>query len=187
MQRVSRSDVKAGTYLILVAEGLKNASGEELYDESAGVDAFGHKRLAGAAKYVCNELSKRFKADPQITRFMKDEKMFVKGLYETPEVRSVTPGHLVRCGHSSVYDANFGKEAGAAAVILLNEGKSGVTVSGINNGTIEYIHTPDAIKQRFVDPSTIAVHEYLGLCFGRKPQKITLKSKQKKDRVERFL
>jgi 6-phosphofructokinase 1 len=70
---------------------------------------------------------------------------------------------------------------------LLREGKSGVTVSGVNNGTIEYINTPDAIKQRFVDPDTIAMHEYLGLCFGRKPQKITLRSRQKKDQVERFL
>jgi 6-phosphofructokinase 1 len=173
--------------LIIVAEGLKNANGEELFDESAGVDAFGHKRLAGAGKYVCAELTKRFKGDPKVARFMKDEKMFVKGLYETPEVRSVSPGHLVRCGHSSVYDANFGKEAGAAAVTLLREGKSGVTVSGVNNGTIEYINTPDAIKQRFVDPDTIAMHEYLGLCFGRKPQKITLRSRQKKDQVERFL
>jgi len=187
MQRVARSDVKAGTYLILVAEGLKNASGEELIDESAGVDTFGHKRLAGAGKYVCNELTKRFQNDPEIAQFMKDEKMFVKGLYEIPEVRTVSPGHLVRCGHSSVYDANFGKEVGAAAVVLLKEGKSGVTVSGIHGGTIQYIDTPQAIKQRYVNLNTVAVHEYLGICFGRKPQKITLKSKQKKDQVERFL
>ena len=50
--RIERSDVKAGTYMIVVAEGIKTASGEMLYDESAGVDAFGHKKLAGAGKYV---------------------------------------------------------------------------------------------------------------------------------------
>ncbi|MEK7267117.1 MAG: 6-phosphofructokinase, partial [Nitrospirota bacterium] len=50
--RVERSDVKAGTYIIVAAEGIKTASGELLYDESAGVDAFGHKKLAGAGKYV---------------------------------------------------------------------------------------------------------------------------------------
>ena len=48
---------------------------------------------------------------------MKKVKMFVKGLYEIPEIREVRPGHLVRCGHSSAYDVNFGKEAGAAAVL----------------------------------------------------------------------
>ena len=32
--RIERSDVKAGTYIIVVAEGIKNANGEMLYDES---------------------------------------------------------------------------------------------------------------------------------------------------------
>ena len=32
--RVERSDVKAGTYIIVAAEGIKTASGELLYDES---------------------------------------------------------------------------------------------------------------------------------------------------------
>ena len=111
-ERVSNSDVKAGTYLVIVAEGLKDSSGEELFDESAGVDSFGHKRLAGAGKYVVHQLTKRFKADQSVTDLMKKEKMYVKDLYEVPEVRGVNPGHLVRCGHSSVYDVNFGKEAG---------------------------------------------------------------------------
>jgi len=87
MNRVMASDVRAGTYLILVAEGLKNSSGEELYDENAGVDPFGHKRLAGAGKYVQNELEKRFKGDETVVEFMKKSKMFVEGLYESPEVR----------------------------------------------------------------------------------------------------
>ena len=108
-ERIQRSDVKAGTYLIVVAEGLKDASGSEIVDEAAGVDAFGHKRLAGAGKYVCQELTKRLKADSEIPGLMQREKMFVKGVYEIPEVRSVLPGHLVRSGHSSPYDVNFGK------------------------------------------------------------------------------
>ena len=73
MERVTNSDVKAGTCLILVAEGLKDASGSELYDETAPLDAFGHKRLAGAGKYVCDQLIKRFKADKIIVDFMKKE------------------------------------------------------------------------------------------------------------------
>jgi len=186
-QRLAKSDVKASTYIILVAEGLKDASGKELVDESVGEDAFGHKRLAGAGKFVCNELTKRFKEDSSIAELMMREKMYVRDIYEIPEVRSIAPGHLVRCGHSSVYDVNFGKETGAAAVVLLQNGLSGITVAGIQNGKIQYIQTSEAIKQRFVDLSVVTLHEQLGICFGRKPQKIILKAELKKGLVERFL
>lgn len=170
MNRISQSDVKAGTYLILVAEGLKNSSGEELVDENAGVDAFGHKRLAGAGKYVCDNLTKRFKADPDIIPFMKREHMYVKGLYENPEVRAVTPGHLVRSGHTSAYDVNFGKQAGAASVILLNNGITGVTIVDVDGKKIRYMDTQEAIKPRHVDLNMVAFYENLGICFGRKAQ-----------------
>ena len=185
--RIAKSDVFEGTYMILVAEGLKDISGRELVDESAGVDAFGHKRLAGAGKYVCNELTKRFKADASVIQLMKESKMYVKGIYEIPEVRAVTPGHLVRCGHSSVYDVNFGKEAGAAAVVLLKSGLSGVTVTGIQDGKIQYAATADIIKQRFVDLAVVALHEQLGTCFGRRAVDTVLESENKKGRPERFL
>ncbi|MCD4780244.1 MAG: 6-phosphofructokinase [Candidatus Omnitrophica bacterium] len=168
MNRVINSDVNAGTYLILVAEGLKNVNGEELYDEAAPPDAFGHKRLAGAGKYVQNELTKKFKNDPVIVDFMKTQKMYVKTLYEAPEVRSVAPGHLVRCGHSSVYDVNFGKEAGASAVVLLQNGLSGYTIVDVQLGRIRYIATKEAIKQRHVSKEMINFYERLGVCFGRK-------------------
>jgi 6-phosphofructokinase 1 len=170
MNRIVKSDVLAGTYIILVAEGLRKSDGSELIDEAAGIDAFGHKKLAGAAKYVQQELDKRFKADPEITEFMKTTKMYVKGIYEKPEVRTVAPGHLVRCGRSSVYDVNFGKEAGAAAVLLLQKGLAGMTIVGLRNGKIEYVPAKKAIEQRFVDPTTIAFYEQMGICFGRKPQ-----------------
>lgn len=172
MRRVSESDVKAGTYLIVVAEGLKDASGREIYDETAGLDAFGHKKLAGAGKYVCNELTKRFKKDSEIREFMKREKMFVEGLYEIPEVRSVTPGHLVRCGHSSAFDVNFGKEAGAAAVLLLLQGITGVTVVEVDGITIQYMNAYEAIQSRYVDLNMVAIHEAMGVCFGRNPMAV---------------
>lgn len=166
--RVLRSDVKAGTYIIVVAEGLKNASGEMLYDESAGVDAFGHKKLAGAAKYVRQQLEKRLKADPEMKEFMKKTGMFAPGVYESPEVREVTPGHLVRSGGSTAFDVNFGYKAGAAAVILLQEGKTGNTVVSVDGRRISYMSTAEAIKRREVDVSEIALFEDLGICFGRK-------------------
>lgn len=185
--RIAKSDVKAGTYLILVAEGLKDASGAEIVDESSPVDAFGHKRLAGAGKYVCDQLTKRFKADKDIPELMKREKMYVKGIYEIPEVRAVTPGHLVRCGHSSPYDVNFGKEVGAGAVLLLLQGISGVTVVGVDGNEIRYMKTADAIVQRHVDPDIVCFYEKLGVCFGRKPQDCKLKFEEVKGKIFRHL
>ncbi len=187
MNRVLKSDVLAGTYLILVAEGLKNASGEECYDESAGVDAFGHKKLAGACKFVQQELDKRFKADPSITEFMKTTKMYVKGIYEKPEVRTVSPGHLVRCGRSSVYDVNFGKEAGASAVVLLSKGLSGYTIVGLKHEKIEYVQAKKAIEQRHVNPKVISFYEKLGVCFGRQPDNILPETEEFTGYIERYL
>ncbi len=185
--RIAQSDVKAGTYLILVAEGLKDASGKELVDEGAGVDTFGHKRLAGAGKYVSDQLTKRFKNDPESALLMQREKMYVKGLNEIPEVRAVTPGHLVRCGHSSVYDVNFGKEVGAAAVILLKNNLSGATVCGVMDSKIHYMETAQAIQQRHVNLNLVNLHEQLGTCFGRKAPENTFSHAKKEGMVERFL
>lgn len=166
-QRIRESDVKAGTYMIVVSEGLTDASGREIIDESAGIDAFGHKKLAGAGKYVCQELEKRLKGDPEVKKFMQDTGQFVQGLYEFPEIRSVRPGHLVRCGASSSYDVNFGKEAGAGAVLLMRKGITGVTICGIKGDEILYQKTADVIKQRYVDLHLVALYENMGFCFGR--------------------
>ncbi len=113
--------------------------------------------------------------------------MFVEGLYEIPEVRAVTPGHLVRCGHSSPLDANFGKEAGAAAVLLLLKGISGITVVGVDGKSIKYMNTPEAIKPRHVDLNLVTLHENLGICFGRKPQAPSYAFKEIKGKIERYL
>ena len=186
-ERIERSDVKAGTYIIVVSEGIKTLSGELLYDESAGVDAFGHKKLAGAGRYVRQQLEKRLKNDPEVTEFMKRVGMYAPGVYEIPEVREVTPGHIIRSGHSSAFDVNFGERAGAAAVLLLIEGKSGNTVVNVTGNKIYYQPTAEAIKRREVDISEVALFESLGTCFGRKPQKyeyeLLLETSQK---IERY-
>ncbi|MBF0330102.1 MAG: 6-phosphofructokinase [Nitrospirae bacterium] len=185
--RVLRSDVKAGTYIIVVAEGLKMANGEMLYDESAGIDAFGHKKLAGAGKFVRQQLEKRLKADPEIKEFMKKTGMYAPGIYEVPEVREVTPGHLVRCGSSSAFDVNFGHKAGSAAILLLLEGKSGTTVVNVDGDKVSYMPTTEAIKHRTVDTKEIALFESLGTCFGRKPEQYKASFNEVKDKVERHL
>lgn len=185
--RVERSDVKAGTYTIVVAEGVKTASGELLYDESAGVDAFGHKKLAGAGKYVRQQIEKRLKADPDVKDFMKRAGMYTPGVYEIPEVREVTPGHLVRSGQTSAYDVNFGYRTGAAAVLLLLGGKTGNTVVEVNGKKISYMPTSDAIKRRDVDISEVAFFESLGTCFGRRPQKFEYEFIEARGAIERHL
>lgn len=185
--RVLRSDVKAGTYIIVVAEGLTTSSGDLLYDESAGVDAFGHKKLAGAGKYVRQQIEKRLKADPDVLEFMKKTGMFVPGIYVIPEVREVTPGHLVRSGGSSSYDVNFGYRAGAAAVFLLLSGKTGNTVVSVNGKKIDYIATSAAIKRREVDVTEIALFESLGICFGRRPHKYEYEFSEVTGTIDRHL
>jgi 6-phosphofructokinase 1 len=185
--RVERSDVKAGTYMMVVAEGIKTAGGELLYDESAGVDAFGHKKLAGAGKYVRQQLEKRLKADPEVKDFMKKTGMYAPGVYEIPEVREIAPSHLVRCGQTSAYDVNFGYRTGAAAVLLLREGKAGNTVVDVNGRQIFHMPTSEAIKRREVDVDEIALFESLGICFGRKPQKFEHETVQAKGTIERHL
>ncbi|MBU1049420.1 6-phosphofructokinase [Candidatus Bipolaricaulota bacterium] len=185
--RIRRSDVHAGTYLIVVAEGLRDASGAGIYDESAGIDAFGHKRLAGAGDYVRNELKTRLAADPEIKQTMKEVGMFIGGLYEIPEIRTITPGHLVRCGQTSAFDVNFGIEAGAAAVELLVRGLDSMTIVDVHGGVIRYMKTSDAIMQRHVDLDLVSFHERLGVCFGREPQAISLRFEETRPPVQRHL
>ncbi|UCC43842.1 MAG: 6-phosphofructokinase [Candidatus Zixiibacteriota bacterium] len=166
-KRITESDINAGTYTIVVAEGLKDASGREIYDDAAGLDSFGHKKLAGAGKYVAQELKKRMQADDEIRSFMLAQGMYIEDLYYIPEIRTITPSHLVRSGFSSAYDVNFGMEAGASAVCLLLAGICGVTTTGYARGSVKYMDIRQAISQREVDLEQVAMYEQLGFCFGR--------------------
>lgn len=165
--RIAHSDIKAGTYMIVVAEGLTDASGRELIDDSVPPDSMGHRKLAGAGKYVCQELDKRMEADGSVAEFMKAQGMYVPGVYQMPEIRPVVPQHLVRCGFTSAYDVKFGLEAGSGAVLLLLQGISGVTVTGVDAGVVQYMDTKEAIIQRKVNLAEVALYEQLGYCFGR--------------------
>ena len=157
--------------MVVVAEGLKDASGNELVDMNSQPDSFGHRKLMGAGNYVVKQIEERIKKDPEIKEFMKRTGQFVEGVYEIPEVREIRPSHLVRCGFSSAVDSNFGLEAGAAAVELVHQGIFGVTVVSFRGGNIEYMDVKDAIVQRHVDPADVALYESLGVSFGRTPEK----------------
>ena len=168
-RRIVESDINAGTYMIVVAEGLKDASGRDLIDESIPLDPEGHPKLAGAGKYVRQELEKKMKGDPEVAAFMKAQHMYVPGVYEAPEIRHLVPEHLVRCGFTSAYDVKFGLEVGSGAVLCLLQGITGVTVTGIRCGNVQYMNTAEARKQRFVDMREVGLYEQLGFCFGREP------------------
>lgn len=170
MHRVELSDVRAGSAMVLVAEGLRDASGKELVDENSPVDSFGHRKLMGAGKYVVKEIEERIKKDTEIRDFMVRTGQFVEGVYEIPEVREVRPGHLVRCGFTTPIDAAFGLEAGAGAYYLASQGIFGVTVAGYNDGKINYMDTKEAIVQRLVDEQEVRIYETMGTSFGRNPQ-----------------
>ncbi len=185
--RVKASDVKAGTYAIVVAEGMKDAKGEVIADESAGKDAFGHVKLAGAGNYVRKRLEAIMKDDSDVETFMKETGQFVPGVYEKPEIREVTPGHLVRSGRSYAYDVNFGMEAGAAGVVLLKEDVTGVTVVKASGRDIFYKATAEVIKQRHVDLEEVALFEQLGICFGRRPGEYKPELKSWEGMIERHL
>lgn len=169
-RRIAASDVKAGTYFIVVAEGVTDATGKVFTDATVKDDAFNLPKLKGAGKYVAAEIQKRMDNDPEVKDLMKVEHMFVPGLCEAPEVRDVLPSHLVRCGRSSGLDVNFGRAAGGAAVMLLAGGITNVTVADVREGVIRYIDTARAIIQRNVDLRQVAFYEAQGFCFGRQPQ-----------------
>ncbi|MDR1943359.1 MAG: 6-phosphofructokinase, partial [Synergistaceae bacterium] len=168
MRRILRSDVYSGTYSVVVAEGIRNENGD-LFTEDGTKDAFGHIRLGGAAKYVRNALEMRMRSDSEIKEFMKVCGMYVEGVLEYPEIREVTPGHLVRSGSTNAYDVNFGKEIGAAAVMLLMKGISGVSVYQIIDGEIRYMPTSFAITARPVNLNMVSFYEQMDVCFGREP------------------
>ena len=169
MRRIDHSDVKAGACMVVVAEGIKDASGEYVGDSNRK-DPFGHVKLGGAGHYVARRLEETAKADPRVPEFMRKQGMFVPGVYEYPEIREITPSHLVRCGETSAYDVNFGMQIGAAAVHLLLEGCSGVTVVGARGNEVRYMPARQAIQPRYVDLEQVALFEELGFCFGRVPR-----------------
>ncbi|MBM2816387.1 MAG: 6-phosphofructokinase [Ignavibacteria bacterium] len=167
MNRLRASDVKGSTYIIVAAEGVRDKEGKFFVDGSAGHDSFGHQRLAGSGAYIRKNLEFFMKKDPDWKKFLTEESIFVKDIYEYPEIREISLGHLVRAGDTSSYDVTFGKQNGAAAVLLLKQGLSGVTVVGVEHERISYIPTQEAITQRLVDLNDISLYESMGICFGR--------------------
>lgn len=98
--------------VIAVSEGIKVADGRyvcELADHIDYVDAFGHKQLAGTARYLTGEISKRFKV----------------------KTRAIELSSLQRCAAhvTSRIDITEAFNAGGAAVKLAFEGATGQVIT----------------------------------------------------------
>ncbi len=167
--RLKTSDVKGSTYIIVVAEGIKDKTGQ-VFSDAARKDSFGHQKLEGAGKYVRSQLERYMKDDPIWAKTLKEEGIYVEGIYMFPEIREVALGHLVRAGETSCFDVKFGKQAGAGAVQLLAAGLTGMTVVGVEWDEVIYMPTKEAILQRYVDLDEVALYEQMGVCFGREKQ-----------------
>jgi 6-phosphofructokinase 1 len=98
----------------------------------------------------------------------------------------IAPSHLVRSGISTAYDANFGMEAGACAVMLILSGQTGVTFSGFYNGTIHFMQIKEAIKQRHVDLAQVNLYEQLGFTFGRVREDFVTRTEQVDGMIQRI-
>ncbi|MBN2368136.1 hypothetical protein JXC34_03880 [Candidatus Woesearchaeota archaeon] len=116
-----------------------------------------------------------YNEDKGIELFLKSKGMFVEGQYERPEIKIVKPTHLVRSGNTSAADAYFGLKVGGAAVQLLLNDYTNVSVTRVADGIIEYMPIQEAIKQRPVSLDEIAMFEQQGVFFGRTPGKYTPK------------
>lgn len=187
MRRILNSDARSGTYVMVVAEGVKGEDGKYFSDSGDSTDSFGHVRLAGAGRYIRTRIEGMMREDPEIRQFMKVSGMFVPKVFEIPEVREVVPGHIVRSGATSAYDVNFGKEIGSAGVILLDEGISGVTVVEVHDGRIRYMPTAEAIVQRSVNLNEVTFYEQMDVCFGRRPQSYVPVLEEMTGPIERFM
>jgi 6-phosphofructokinase 1 len=187
MRRIRESDTHNGTYVIVVNEGLHDHAGVQTADETVAADAFGHKKLGGSGKFVREQLNKYLLADAEMKSFYKDMGLFIQDMNMLPEIRESVPKYLIRSGYSSALDINFGKDLGAGAVILLQDGIKGVTVTGVREGKVQYMDIGKAIEQRLVDMRMVSIYECMGICFGRHPERYKIGTEVVTDEAWKYL
>lgn len=186
LSRLLSSDVKGATYIIVAAEGIKDKEGK-LFTDPNRKDSFGHQKLTGAGNYVRRQLEYFMKQDKDWEMILKEEGIYVENIYMYPEIREVVLGHLVRAGETTTYDVSFGKQGGGAAVLLMKQGITGVTVVGVEHQQVTYIPTEEAIEQRYIDINEIAFYEALGVCFGREPVEFEPEFIKQEGEIHRYM
>jgi 6-phosphofructokinase 1 len=155
--RIARSPCHTGTYVIVVAEGLKETEKRP-----------GDGGTTGAGAIIAERLKEMMKKDKEIAKLMKQSRLFVPGVNEAPEIRDVVPLYIARSGETTALDVNFGLEIGAGSIYALLQGLSGVTILGVNKQNVSYMDTKEAIERRRVNQHKVALFENMGFCFGRK-------------------
>ncbi len=155
-ERIYNSPTSTGTYVIVVAEGLKETEKRP-----------GDGGATGAGAIIAERLKKMMADDKEIPKLMKKARLFVPGVNERPEIRDVVPLYIARSGDTTALDINFGLEIGSGSIFALLQGLSGVTILGINKRNVNYMQTVEAIKKRKVNKNRVALYEYMGFCFGR--------------------
>jgi len=156
-ERIERSPSHTGTYVIVVAEGLKETEKRP-----------GEGSSTGAGDLIASRLKNMIRDDKEISKLMKKARLFVPGEYEAPEVRDVVPLYIARSGETSALDINFGLEIGAGSIYALMHGLCGITILGINKQEVDFMETKAAIERRKVSKHRVALYEHMGFCFGRK-------------------
>src|SRR5207302_2481106 len=123
LAKVRETIDRIGFCVVVVGEGLKNSSGEEIAADKSRLDAFGHPVLSGAAEHLGEVVQ---------------EKLNVK-------TRTVKLGYAQRAAahFASGTDAAEAAACGEAAVRAAIEGKSGFMVKIVRQQSDPYKWTTD--------------------------------------------
>jgi 6-phosphofructokinase len=118
LDRVKETVAKVGYCIVVVGEGLKDSSGEEIGADKSRLDAFGHAVLAGAAEKL---------------------KEIVQGKLDL-KTRTVTLGYAQRAAahYASLLDTQEANACGNAAVQAAVGGKSGMMVKIVRTNSDPY-------------------------------------------------
>lgn len=167
-ERIENSRFRKGWYMIVVSEGIKDLRTGDYITASKEMDHFGHVQLGGAGEYITHIIKTKLKQDDSIKQFLKKYGLFIEGVREVPNVRSVNLGHTIRSGISDAYDATQGQKLGTAAVELVKRELFGYGVADVEADKIDIIPIGELRKQRAVNMETVALYEKMGYSFGRK-------------------
>jgi 6-phosphofructokinase 1 len=146
--KIRQREEEGDRYTIaVVAEGAKEAGGEEIYAEKS--PRFGAPRLGGVAEQVARKV------------FACNER----------EYRVTVLGHVQRGGVPTAHDRVLSTRFGVRAVQALSEGEAGKMVALIGNKLL-LVPLAEAVgKQKLVDPEgeLVATARAMGVSFGDRP------------------
>jgi 6-phosphofructokinase 1 len=148
VEKIKQREEEGDHYtIVVVAEGAKEAGGEEVYADLK--PKFGAPRLGGIAEQVARKV------------FALTDR----------EYRVTVLGHLQRGGVPTAHDRVLATRFGASAMIALGKGETGKMVALCNN-RMELVTLEEAVgKQKCVEPDgeLVTTARALGVSFGDRP------------------